>query len=68
LKIEERANSSTARREEGLGIRASALFLALFTKVPRRSQAVEKVVVGPIGGPKEALNKAKTLQNGVFSF
>jgi hypothetical protein len=31
-------------------------------------QAVEKVVVGPIGGPKEALNKAKTLQNGVFSF
>jgi hypothetical protein len=29
LKIEERANSSTARREEGLGIRASALLLAL---------------------------------------
>jgi hypothetical protein len=37
LKIEERANSSTARREEGLGIRASALpHLALIHERPRR--------------------------------
>jgi hypothetical protein len=31
-------------------------------ELPRRSQAVEKVVVDPVGGPKEAENKAKTLQ------
>jgi hypothetical protein len=30
--------------------------------VSQTTQAVEKVVVGPVGGPKEARNKAKTLQ------
>jgi hypothetical protein len=34
----------------------------LFTEVPRRGQPVEKVDVGPVGGPKEARNKAKTLR------
>src|SRR3712207_8218010 len=28
----------------------------------RTPQAVEKVVVGPVGGPKDAQNKVKTLQ------
>jgi len=42
--------------------------VASATQIVKTEQAVEKVVVGPIGGPKEALNKAKTLQNGVFSF
>ena len=31
-----------------------------------RGQAVEKVIVRPVGGPKVARNKAKTLRNGVF--
>jgi hypothetical protein len=34
----------------------------LFTEVPRRSQAVEKVVVAPAGGSNEARNKARTLR------
>jgi hypothetical protein len=38
----------------------------LFAQVPRRGQAVEKVVVEPVGGPKEAQNKAKTLHKGRF--
>jgi hypothetical protein len=29
-------------------------------------QAVEKVIVSPVGGPKVARNKAKTLRNGAF--
>jgi hypothetical protein len=33
---------------------------------PRTHQAVEKVIVSPVGGPKVARNKAKTLRNGVF--
>ena len=32
----------------------------LFTQLPRGGQAVEKVVVGPVGGPKVARKKAKT--------
>ena len=31
-------------------------------ELPRTPQAVEKVVVGAAGGPKEPENKAKTLQ------
>jgi hypothetical protein len=31
-----------------------------------RYQAVEEVIVNPVGGPKVARNKAKTLRNGVF--
>ena len=31
-------------------------------QIPSRGQRVEKVVVGPVGGPKEARNKAKTLR------
>jgi hypothetical protein len=34
--------------------------------VPKTIQAVEKVVVGPVGGPKEAPNKAKTLRKRRF--
>ena len=33
----------------------------LFTELPGVIQVVEKVVVGPVSGPKEAQNKAKTL-------
>jgi hypothetical protein len=32
----------------------------------RRPQRVEKVVIGPVGGPKELENKAKTLQKRRF--
>ena len=38
----------------------------IFILVPRRDQPVEKVVVCPVGGPKEARNKAKTLRNRRF--
>ena len=31
-------------------------------------QPVEKVVVGSVGGPKQAQNKAKTLRNRRFQF
>jgi hypothetical protein len=41
--------------------------LPLFTGVRGRSQGVEKVVVGRVGGQNEAWNNAKTPQNGVFS-
>src|SRR3712207_366047 len=34
--------------------------------VPKTIQAVEKGVVGPIGGPKEAQNEAKTLRKRRF--
>jgi hypothetical protein len=34
--------------------------------LPRTLQAVEKVIVSPVGGPKVAGNKAKTLRKGVF--
>jgi hypothetical protein len=34
--------------------------------VPRTLQCVEKVVVGPVSGPKEARTKAKTLQKRRF--
>jgi hypothetical protein len=34
--------------------------------VPRRGQAVEKVAVGPVGGPKELEDKAKILQERRF--
>jgi hypothetical protein len=34
--------------------------------LPRISEPVEKVVVGPVGGPKEARNKAKTLHKRSF--
>ena len=44
LKIEERANSSTARREEGLRIKASALLLALIHEVP--SPTVTLAILG----------------------
>jgi hypothetical protein len=37
-----------------------------FTPVPRRCQRVEKVDVGPVGGPKEARNEANTLQERRF--
>ena len=33
---------------------------------PRRGQAVEKVVVGPVSGPKQDQNKPETLKNGVL--
>jgi hypothetical protein len=36
--------------------------LPLFTELPIRGEPVEKAVVGPVGGPKEARNKAKRLQ------
>jgi hypothetical protein len=35
-------------------------------QLPRINEPVEKVVVGPVGGPKEAQNKAKTLQKRSF--
>ena len=34
--------------------------------IRRGTQRVEKVVVGPVGGPKLVPNKAKTLQKGGF--
>src|SRR5215212_1206812 len=38
----------------------------IFTGVRGRGQPVEKVVVGPVGGPKEARNQSKTLQRRRF--
>src|SRR3712207_5153509 len=35
-------------------------------RIPKTNQPVEKVVVGPVGGPKEARNKAKTLRKRRF--
>jgi hypothetical protein len=35
--------------------------------VPETIQAVEKVVVGPVGGPKDAQNKVKTLTKTSYS-
>jgi hypothetical protein len=45
---------------------ALPLHLALIHKVRGRGQPVEKVVVGPVGGPKGARNKAKTLRKRRF--
>ena len=42
------------------------LFYSVDTELPRMSEPVEKVVVGPVGGPKEARNKAKTLHKRSF--
>src|SRR5215207_8256377 len=39
-----------------------ASVLPLFTRLPGRCQLVEKVVVGPVGGPKHPRTQAKTLQ------
>src|ERR671933_155770 len=39
---------------------------AMITELPRTTQAVEKVVVGPVSGPKEARKKAKTLRKRHF--
>jgi hypothetical protein len=44
------------------------MYLKLIAKlfVVKTQQAVEKVIVRPVGGPRVARNKAKTLRNGVF--
>jgi hypothetical protein len=39
---------------------------ALCTHLPVSGQAVEKVIVSPVGGPKEAQNKVKTLPKRRF--
>ena len=36
--------------------------MPLFTQLPRRGEAVEKVLLGRVGGSKEARKNAKTLQ------
>jgi hypothetical protein len=38
----------------------------IVSTVPKRNQPVEKVAVGPVGGPKEARNKAKILRKRRF--
>jgi hypothetical protein len=42
-------------------------FRRYFTGLPRRDQAVEKVVVGPVGSPKHLKNQTKALKTGVLS-
>src|SRR5215203_1341295 len=54
------------RSSEGFQGLASSLTALLFTRVRGRGQPVEKVVVGPVGGPKEARNQPKTLQRRRF--
>src|SRR5215212_8206580 len=49
-------------RHTGRSVAASAYLLTLFTRVRRRGQPVEKVVVGPVGSPRESENKSKTLR------
>ena len=46
--------------------RTAALLNGLQGELPRNPQRVEKVIVGPVGGPKEARNKAKTLRKRRF--
>src|SRR5829696_8947972 len=52
--------------EIGLGGRKAPKRLSsksgLFTGVRRRSQPVEKVGVGPVGGPREPENRSETIQ------
>ena len=56
--------SSTNSVGSGLALYVEAL-LNVFV-VYKQEQPVEKVVVGPVGGPKEARNKGKTLRKRRF--
>jgi pimeloyl-ACP methyl ester carboxylesterase len=57
---------TTVTEQERQRIPQMTYFWTYFDELLRTLQAVEKVVVGPVGGPQKAPDKAKTLRKRRF--